>query len=555
LALSKALPTAPTAIRMTDAALAVQASGIATGVTNISRYIGQPTVLTLTATPVVGVSNYEWELPAGVNVLSGAVATRGGAFGSNVITVNFAGISASGMFSYTTTSGILTYVLRVGVKAVSGVGASTTSNASLINPGTTSTARLLTLTAVSPTAPSSIRMTDANAVDPIRAITVVSTIIGTPRTLTLTATPVTNASAYNWDLPAGVKQLSGGSSNVITVNFADVATGTTSLYLGVKAVNGVGESVTSNTTLVPATNSTARLLRLSATVPGTVPAVTGQVVGLCGKNAYTYTISPSALATSYEITAPVGSKVTFKDKATNGSNVIKTSDLEFTVVYPEKFTTTKETPASITVFALNGVGKSAIARTLGVTTAVPTPTDITITPDALRRDGRRRLKMKGSKGFEAFWTVNGGVEIVSGQGTDEIEIDYSKVLPTIKSTKVSLYIKNSCGVLSLPVIRTIILEPIAAKTRETLTIEATEVYPNPVVDDLSIDITASKAGTLDIAIYSLEGIQVANSKTFALKEGANTITQNVSNLAKGIYIVQLLNSSNKEVITKKLIKN
>jgi hypothetical protein len=159
------------------------------------------------------------------------------------------------------------------------------------------------------------------------------------------------------------------------------------------------------------------------------------------------------------------------------------------------------------------------------------------------------------QGFSFNWTVNDGAEIISGQGTDEIEIDFSKVPPTIKSTKVSLYIKNSCGVLSLPLTRTFTLEPIAAKTPETLTIEGTEIYPNPVVDDLSIDVTASKVGTLEVAIYSIEGIQVANSKTFELKEGANTITQNVSNLVKGIYIVQLLNSSNNEVITKKLIKN
>ena len=157
--------------------------------------------------------------------------------------------------------------------------------------------------------------------------------------------------------------------------------------------------------------------------------------------------------------------------------------------------------------------------------------------------------------MQRVWTVNDGVQIVSGQGTDEIEIDYSKVPPTITSTKVSMYYKNSCGVVSLPITITINLEPVTTKTAETITIEATEVYPNPVVSDLSIDIIASKSGNLDFAIYSLEGIQVANSKTFALKEGANTITENVSNLKKGIYIVQLLNTSNNELITKKLIKN
>lgn len=561
LALTKALPAAPTAIRMTDAALAIPASGIPTAVTNISRYIGQPTVLTLTARPVAGVTTYEWELPAGVNVLSGAVAVRGGALGGNVITVNFEGVTTAGMFNYTTTSGILTHVLRIGVRSITGVGASTTSNARLVNPTTTSTARLLTLTATAPRASSSIRMTDAMAVDPTKAITVVSTFIGTPRILTLTATPVATANQYNWELPAGVKQLSGGTSNVITVNFADVPAGTTSLYLGVKAVNGAGESVTSNASLLPATNSTARLLRLSATVPGTVPAVTGQLAGLCGKNAYTYTISPSALATSYEITAPLGSIVTSKGTTSKASNVIKTSDLEFTVVYPEKFTTTKETPASITVAAVNGVGKSAIARTLGVTTVVPMPTDITITTDfSLTKQARRvkihkriRNKISGSPTFVVV--VNDGGQIVSGEGTDEVEIDYSKVPSTIKSTKVLMYDKNSCGVLSLPITRTIILEPTVAKTAETLTIEATEVYPNPVSSVFNVDVAASATGSLTMNVYSLDGNVAMNTKTVALQEGTNTITENVSSLAKGVYVLQLVNTSNNEIITKKLIKD
>jgi hypothetical protein len=558
LLLTKALPAAPTAIRMADA-------GVVT--TSIAKYLGQPTVLTLTANPVVGVNTYEWELPAGVNVLSGALPVRGGALGGNIITVNFEGVTTAAMFNYTTTTGILTHVLRIGVKSITGVGASVTSNASLVNPTTNNTARLLTLTAVAPKAPAAIRMTDTMAADPTRAITVISAFIGTPKTLTLTATPVATANEYNWELPAGVKQLSGGNSNTITVNFADVAAGTTSLYLGVKAVNGAGVSVTSNASLVPATNSTARLLRLTASVPAAVPAVIGQVVGLCGKNSYTYTISPSALATSYQITAPAGAVVTSKSKESNKSNVINTSDLEFMVTYPEKFVATKETPASITVAAVNGVGTNATLRTIVVATTVPAPTpeDIIIEIQKARFRGpktkiARRFKEPinwVTKYLERLVVVvNDGAEIVAEDSKEDvIEVDFSKVPTTVKSTKVFIYNVNSCGVLSLPLIQTIVFEPIAAKTAETLTIEATEVYPNPVVNDFTIDVTASKSGTLDLAIYSLEGIQVADSKTFALKEGANTITENVSNLAKGIYIVQLLNSSNNEVITKKLIKN
>jgi hypothetical protein len=556
LALTKALPAAPTAIRLTDA-------GVVT--TSIAKYLGQPTVLTLTANPVVGVTTYEWELPAGVNVLSGALPVRGGALGGNVITVNFEGVTTAAMFNYTTTAGILTHVLRIGVRSITGVGASVTSNAGLVNPTTANTARLLTLTATAPRASSGIRMTDAMAVDPTKAITVMSTFIGTPKTLTLTATTVATANEYSWELPAGVKQLSGGNSNVITVNFAEVPVGTTSLYLGVKAVNGTGVSVTSNASLVPATSSTARLLRLSASVPTAVSSVDGQVDGLCGNETYTYSITPSLLATYYTITAPEGSIVTSKSKQSNKSNILNTPDLDFTVTYPEQFITIKEKPASISITALNGVGKSAVSRTLFVTDIIPPAISLTLTESDRKRKSYKLIKKDragkynggGGERFSRYtiYSVNDGAQIVSGQGTDEVEIDCSKVPPTITSTKVSMYYKNSCGVVSLPITITIILEPIAAKTTETIAIQATEVYPNPVVDNLSIDITASKVGTLDIAIYSLEGIQVAASKTFELKEGANTITQNVTNLTKGIYVVQLLNSSNNEVITKKLIKN
>jgi hypothetical protein len=39
-----------------------------------------------------------------------------------------------------------------------------------------------------------------------------------------------------------------------------------------------------------------------------------------------------------------------------------------------------------------------------------------------------------------------------------------------------------------------------------------------------------------------------------LEEGKNTINENVTNLSSGIYIVKLIDSSNKEVMVKKLIK-
>jgi hypothetical protein len=47
---------------------------------------------------------------------------------------------------------------------------------------------------------------------------------------------------------------------------------------------------------------------------------------------------------------------------------------------------------------------------------------------------------------------------------------------------------------------------------------------------------------------------VMSPKTIQLEEGRNTITQNISDLSTGIYVVKLTNSSNEEVVVKQLIK-
>ena len=58
-----------------------------------------------------------------------------------------------------------------------------------------------------------------------------------------------------------------------------------------------------------------------------------------------------------------------------------------------------------------------------------------------------------------------------------------------------------------------------------------------------------------MTIFTLTGVTVLNPKTIKLEEGRNTINENISNLSNGIYIVKLVDSSNNEVMVKKLIKN
>jgi len=79
------------------------------------------------------------------------------------------------------------------------------------------------------------------------------------------------------------------------------------------------------------------LVTLTATLPGAVTKITGQIAGLCGENTYSYSLTASALASSYTITAPAGSIVQSTSNTTNTTNVLNTTDLSFTVTFPVGF--------------------------------------------------------------------------------------------------------------------------------------------------------------------------------------------------------------------------
>ncbi len=480
---------------------------------------------------------------------------------SNVISVNFAGVTSGNTYNYMTTAAVpvSTNVLRIGVRSINGVGVSLTSNATAVDPVTSSTAKLLTLKATLPAAPSVIKMTN-DAVSTSTAVTVISKFVGTTTPFTLTATPSALASSYSWELPAGVNALSSLTSNVITVNFADVAPGTTSLYIGVKAVNGIGSSNTStNGTLVPATTSTAKLLKLTATVPAAVTIVTGQIAGVCAESSYAYTMTPSLLATSYLITAPTGSVVTSASNMSNTSNVLASTDLTFTVTYPAAFVATTTAPKSLVIASVNGVGNSLLNKTLVLSTLMPSVGTAT-GGTAFNRCETKTISVPMVIGATSYaWTVADGATIVSGQGTNEVVVDFALVPSTKTTNIVRVAALNACGTSSLVKLITLASTAcpviITSSKMAAITISSTEVYPNPVSSEFSIDVTASRTGVLQIGIYSLDGNAVVSPKAVKLQASSNTINENVSSLKKGIYIVRLVNTSNNEVTTKKLIKN
>jgi hypothetical protein len=557
LAVSKVLPTAPSGIKMYDDLLPVNATTLLpVAVTTFGQYMGTNKVLRLVATPSTTATSYEWELPTGANLLSS---------NGNEITVNFLGVTSSNTTNYTSSTGVSTNSLRIGVKSVNGVGVSVTNNSTLINPITTSTARLLTLTATAPTAPT-LKMTN-DAVSTTTAVTVLSKFIGTTTEFTLAATAVATASSYEWLLPAGVNVTFGNpaTDRIIKVNFAGVSSGVTILYVGARAKNGVGTSNSSSlNTLAPApyTNSPYRLLKFTAAVPAAVSVVTGQIAGVCGGSTYGYTMTASALANSYVITAPTGSTVTSAGNSSNTSNVLATTDLTFSVTYPVGFVgNTTLSPKTIAITSVNGVGLSLTNKSLVITTAMPAIGVVTGSAGitTFTRCDSQSFTVPTILGATNYvWTPANGAVILSGQGTNSVEVDFSLVPSSVTSTKITVAALNECGVSSA--LKTITLSSLTCESFKEDTglslveNDAVSIYPNPARDNFTVELSVSTVREISLTIYNINGAMI-RTKNVQLTEGNNLINEDISSLASGIYFVQIYSSANQETIVKKLVKD
>ena len=114
--------------------------------------------------------------------------------------------------------------------------------------------------------------------------------------------------------------------------------------------------------------------------------------------------------------------------------------------------------------------------------------------------------------------------------------------PDMSAIKGNLYIDTIQGYLNP---RMYIALGLSANTGVNEVIDAsTEIYPNPANN--SLNVVSYAAGINTIAIYNLNGQEVLNTEV-----NANQIRLNTSNLAKGVYIIDI--KSNDASVKRKLI--
>jgi len=221
------------------------------------------------AVPGAFANGYTWTVPTGASIV-------GDATGNSIVVSYSSSFNAAGSVTVTSSNGV----------------------------GTSLAAATLAIAATAPAVPGSLIMTNPASATPTTAVVAAGPYMATSTEFTLTAAPVAGAVAYTWTLPAGVNQLSGGTSNVITVNFADVSTptGITPLVISVKAVNGCGLS-----------SATAKVLSLTRALPakpGTIATTQANVCLIAGSATnVTYTVPAvaGAFANGYHWTVPTGS--------------------------------------------------------------------------------------------------------------------------------------------------------------------------------------------------------------------------------------------------------
>jgi hypothetical protein len=356
LTLARALPTAPTALALTNT---TQTNLIPLAkITKVGPYTGTNIEFTLTATPFTTqggtATSYAWVLPAGV------VCTTCTPTPDTTVSVSTTATDPITLLPVTTTTILDAFSSSTSAITVKFSGATGTGNLDLkvfgVNGAGNSIARTLVLARAVPTSPTKLVLTDP-AIPTTVAVTKVGPYTAKETPLTLTATPFATqgaeATSFNWVLPAGVNVTEGatnltipetdGNGNktwtstgaVLTINLAGISgpsLSMTSIPLSVYAVNGAG------------TSATARTLTVTAAAPAT-PAITGATTyNSCNNVTYTATLIPGA---TYNWVVPGGAPFT--------QPTVNTISVDYSAS-----TAATGASAAVTCSATNGTGTSAI---------------------------------------------------------------------------------------------------------------------------------------------------------------------------------------------------
>jgi hypothetical protein len=328
-------------------------------------------------------------------------------------------------------------------------------------------------------------------------------------TINYSVTTVANTT-YTWTAPANSTILSGQGTGSVSIAYAS---GFTTGSLSVKAVNCGG-------------TSSAKTISITKTAVPSIPGtISGPTVGLCKQVAATYSVAAVSNATSYTWTVPAGAVIT----SGQGTNTII---VNFT-------NATLGASNSLSVKA-NNCGGSSLARSLSFSAIPAVPASISGNTNVCTGSQQIYSINAVSGASNYIWTVPSGSIINSGQGTLSINMNFG---PTASTTRlITVKASNTCGTStakSLNVVSSICV-------RESLDATNITVYPNPASSFVNVSFNVEQSQQATISLRDAAG-RIVYSEAIDATAGLNNQEVELSNLASGVYFVQLQTATATEI--------
>jgi hypothetical protein len=331
-------------------------------------------------------------------------------------------------------------------------------------------------------------------------------------------TTVTDATSYNWSAPNGGVITSGQGTQAVTVTYQ--AGFTSSSSITVSAVNSCGSSAASSLLITP--NS----------APAIPSAISGQSTGVCNGSNIPYSVTNIAgLTYSWSFNTADASV-----SGGQGTNAITAS---YNGIYASGI---------LSVTASNGCGTSA-ARSLTINAIPAVPGAITGASAVCAFQTGVPYSIAAVSGASNYtWTGPTQSKILDGNTisnnnslttpSNSITVNYKN-----KSGNLRVSASNACGSSANRILA------ITFVCREAFTDVAAlpvSFYPNPASESLNVSFTSNEAASFTIMLTDLTGKEVVVIKGEG-SVGENNMVLNLSGVKAGLYLLQVINGSQKTV--------
>ncbi len=302
-----------------------------------------------------------------------------------------------------------------------------------------------------------------------------------------------------------------------------IVTGTTnSCSIAFPAIIPAGSTVSVVANSSCPFSSPVRSKGIANGTPGVPANISGPASGQCGETGVSYSITPVALATGYNWSTTCGT--------IQGPNNLS----GITVDWPGSFSF-----CTITVTANNACG-SGIARTLNVLAAPATPASVS--GNAVPCTGATEVYSASSAGATSYnWTVPAGSSILGPVNGSSIILQWGSTSGNVTAQAV-----NACGNSGNRSLACVISCRQSQVNGSVIGFNA-EVYPNPASDKATVKFSTESSAQYHLNMTDVLGQRVLSTEGTAV-EGINMIDLDLNNVAKGVYLLNIMSGDNAQQI-------